>query len=175
MELARNSSVRMSTVNKVRNILNYSNKGKEVIERTEDLIQEEDVNKMLEVGFKQVRKKNLYSEGFLDSFKSSLYVYKDEFTIGAVNNREEVTLISPQSAKEWKKNGYSAIHLGVIIIGVLSQTRAGLDTKAHLYLYDGRFSNHEQAQLATAEVDLRNKVAVVGCLPWYRYRYKRIL
>ena len=148
-----------------RNILNYSNKGKEVIEKTEDLIQEEDVNKMLEVGFKQVKKKNLYREGILDSFKSSLYVYKDEFTIGVVNNREEITLISPQSAKEIMKNGYSAIHLGVVIIGVLSQTRAGLDTKAHLYLYDERFNDHEQAQLATAEVDLRNKVAVVGCLP----------
>ena len=63
------------------------------------------------------------------------------------------------------KNGYSAIHLGVVIIGVLSQTRAELDTKAHLYLYDERFNDHEQAQLATAEVDLRNKVAAVGCLP----------
>ena len=145
MELARNSSVRQSTVSKVRNILSYSNKGKEIIEKTEDLIQEEDVNKMLEVGFKQVRKKNLYQEGILDSFKSSLYVYKDEFTIWVVNNREEITLISPQSAKEIKKNGYSAIHLGLVIIGVLSQTRAGLDTKAHLYLYDERFNDHEQA------------------------------
>ena len=74
-----------------------------------------------------------------------MYVYKDEFTIGVVNNREEITLISPQSAKEIKKNGYSAIHLGVVIIEVLSQTRAGLDTKAHLYLYDERFNDHEQA------------------------------
>ncbi|KAK2663017.1 hypothetical protein Ddye_001591 [Dipteronia dyeriana] len=120
---------------------------------------------MLQVGFKQVQKKNLYKEGILDSLKSSLYVYKDEFTIAVVKNREEVTLISPQNAKEIKKNRFSSIHLGVIIIGILSQTRAGLDTKAHLYLYDGRFSNHTQAQLATAEVDLRNKVAVVGCLP----------
>ena len=126
MELTRSSSLRLPVASRVRNILNYSNRGKEIIEKTEDLIQDEDVNKMLEVGFRQVRKKNLYQEGILDSFKSSLYVYKDEFTIGVVNNREEITLISPQSAKEIKKNGYSAIHLGVVIIGVLSQTRAGL-------------------------------------------------
>ena len=99
MELVRTSSTRIPVASRVRNILNYSNKGKEIIEKTEDLIQEEDVNKMLEVWFKQVTKKNLYQEGILDSFKSSLYEYKDEFTIGVVNNREEITLISPQSAK----------------------------------------------------------------------------
>ena len=37
--------------------------------------------------------------------------------------------------------------MGVIIIGLLSQTREGLDTKAHLYLYDSRFYDHEQAQI----------------------------
>ena len=55
--------------------------------------------------------------------------------------------------------------MGVIIIGLLSQTREGLDTKAHLYLYDSRFYDHEQAQIASTELDLRNKVAVVGYIP----------
>lgn len=31
----------------------------------------------------------------------------------------------------------------VTIVGVLGQTREGLDTKAHLYLYDIRFCNYE--------------------------------
>ena len=46
------SSIKTPVASRVKNILNYSNKGKEIIEKTEDLIQEEDVNKMLEVGFK---------------------------------------------------------------------------------------------------------------------------
>ena len=58
MELARTSSIKTPIASRVKNIINY--KRKEIIEKTEDLIQEEDVNKMLEVGFKQVRKKNLY-------------------------------------------------------------------------------------------------------------------
>ena len=53
----------------------------------------------------------------------------------------------------------------IIIIGILSQARKGRDTKAHLYLYDSRFYDHEQAQIASAEVDLKNKVAVVRCIP----------
>ena len=55
--------------------------------------------------------------------------------------------------------------MGIIIIGILSQAREGLDTKAHLYLYDSSFYDHEQSQIASAEVDLKNKVAVVGCIP----------
>ena len=53
----------------------------------------------------------------------------------------------------------------IIIIGILSQTREGLDTKIHLYLYDSKFYEHEQAQTASAEVDLKNKEVVVGCIP----------
>lgn len=45
------------------------------------------------------------------------------------------------------------------------QARKGLDTKAHLYLYDSRLYDHEQAQIASAEIDLRNKIAAVGCIP----------
>ena len=63
-------------------------------------------------------------------------MYKHEFKLAVVNNREEVRLISPQSTKKLKKNGFSDIHLGVVVIGILSQTRAGLDTKAHLFFYD---------------------------------------
>ena len=47
MELTRSSSLRLPVASRVRNILNYSNKGKEIIEKTEDLIQEEDVIKCL--------------------------------------------------------------------------------------------------------------------------------
>lgn len=40
-----------------------------------------------------------------------------------------------------------------------------MDTKAHLYLYDSKFYDHEQAQIVSAEVDLKNKIAVVSCMP----------
>ena len=63
----------------------------------------------------------------------------------------------------------------IIIIGILSQARKGRDTKAHLYLYDSRFYDHEQAQISSAEVDLTNKAAVVGCFTQYRYKHKWIL
>ena len=61
--------------------------------------------------------------------------------------------------------------MGIIIIGILNQAREGLDTKTHLYLYESRFYDHEQAQIASAEVDLKNKVVVVGCMPIYIYEF----
>ena len=57
------------------------------------------------------------------------------------------------------------MHMGVIRIGFLSQAREGLDTKAHLYLYDSRFYDHEQAHIVSAELDLKNKIVVVWCIP----------
>lgn len=35
----------------------------------------------------------------------------------------------------------------------------------YIYIYNSRFSDHEQTQIATGKIDLRNHIAVVGCLP----------
>ena len=45
----------------------------------------------------------------------------------------------------------------IIIIGILSQAREGVDTTTRLYLYDSRFYDHEQAQIASADLDLKIK------------------
>ena len=54
--------------------------------------------------------------------------------------------------------------MGIIVIGILGQAREGLDIKAHLHLYYSSFYDHEQAQITSGKVDLKNKVAVVGCM-----------
>ena len=142
MELSRHSSVNAIVLEKIKQSLNFSNKGKEIIERIEDIIEIDEAYKLLEKGFDQIKKKNLYNSRIKENFKNSIYMYTDESKIEAVNKMQEFTLISKEGRNYLKKQKFTDIHMGVIIIGLLSQTREGLDTKTHLYLYD-----HEQAQI----------------------------
>ena len=48
MKLARNSSVDVTLTERITKSLSFSSKGKEIIERTEDIINEEDLDKLLE-------------------------------------------------------------------------------------------------------------------------------
>ena len=50
--------------------------------------------------------------------------------------------------------------MGIIVIGTLCQLREGLDTKTHIYVYDNIFYDHAQAQIASAKIDVKNKVVV---------------
>ena len=45
MELSRHSSVNATVLEKIRQFLKFSNKGKEIIERTEDNIEVDEANK----------------------------------------------------------------------------------------------------------------------------------
>lgn len=72
--------------------------------------------------------------------------------------------MSIKGKEYWKSQNYLDIHMSVIIIGLLGQSRVELDTKPHVYIFYGRFSDHEQAQIATAKIDFQNKITVVGCL-----------
>ena len=45
---------------RLRRPLSFFSKGKETIERTEDIIDEQDPDKLLERGFEQIKKKRLY-------------------------------------------------------------------------------------------------------------------
>ena len=57
MELFRHSSVNATVKERIRQSLNFSSKGKEIIERTEDIIDIDEADKLLEKGFDQIKKK----------------------------------------------------------------------------------------------------------------------
>ena len=80
---------------------------------------------------------------------NNLYVYMYEAKLVVVNRWEWSTLISPIGKDYLRKETYTNIHTGIIVIRILSQAREGLDSKQHLYLYDSRFYDHEQAQIAS--------------------------
>ena len=101
----------------------------------------------------------------MSKINNSLYIYLDEIKLFVVNRREELTLISPVGRDYLKKQNYTYIHMRRIVIGILSQAREGLDTKAHLYLYDNRFYDHKQTQIVNAEAYLKNKLTIVGYIP----------
>lgn len=101
----------------------------------------------------------------MSKMNNSLYVYTNETKLAVVNKREELTLISPTGRNYLRKQNYTDIHVWIIVIGILSHAREGLDTKAHLYLYESRFYDHEPVQIINADIDLKYKVAVVGCIP----------
>ena len=78
MELSRHSSVNAIVLEKIKQSLNFSNKGKEIIERIEDIIEIDEAYKLLEKGFDQIKKKNLYNSRIKENFKNSIYMYTDE-------------------------------------------------------------------------------------------------
>lgn len=43
--------------------------------------------------------------------------------------------MSTKGKEYLKQQNYIDVHMGVIIIGLLGQTRSSLDTKAHVYIY----------------------------------------
>ena len=79
---------------RIRRSLSFSSKGKEIIERTKDIIDEQDPYKLLEKGFEQIKKKRLYNEGWKSKLNNSLYIYTNETKLSIVNKQEELTLIN---------------------------------------------------------------------------------
>ena len=69
MELSRHSSANPTVLKTIRQSLNFSNKGKEIIERTEDIIEIDEADQSLENGFKQIKKKNLYNSEIKEKLK----------------------------------------------------------------------------------------------------------
>ena len=57
MDLVRNSRIDVNMAERLRRSLLFSSKCKEIVERTEEIIYEHDPNKLLERGFKHIRKK----------------------------------------------------------------------------------------------------------------------
>ena len=58
MDLVRNSRINVNMVEIFKKSLSFSSKHKEIVERTENIIDEHDPNKLLERGFEHIRKKD---------------------------------------------------------------------------------------------------------------------
>lgn len=54
---------------------------------------------------------------------NNLYIQTDETKLVVINRREELTLISPIGRAYLRKKNYADIHMGIIVIGILSQGR----------------------------------------------------
>ena len=53
----------------------------------------------------------------------SLYIYTNETKLSVINRREKLTLIGPIGRDYLRKQNYTDIHIGITIIGILSQAR----------------------------------------------------
>ena len=95
---------------------------------------------------------------------NNLYSYKYETKPSMVNRREELILTSPVGRDYIRKKLYIYTYANNSNSN-FSQAKKHLDTKAYLYLCDSKFYDHEQAQIVSAEVDLKNKIVVVSCIP----------
>ena len=92
-----------------------------------------------------------YNEGLMQKINNSLYICIDETKLVIVHRREELTLITPADKDYIRKQNYIDIHMGIIVIRILSQVKEGLDSKALLCLYDSRFYDYEQFQIASVK------------------------
>lgn len=75
--------------------------------------------------------------------------------------QKELTLISPIGRDYLRELNYIDIHIEIRVIGILSQARKRLDIKvrAHTqtHIYDSRFYDNKQAQIANVKIDLKIK------------------
>ena len=76
-------------------------------------------------------------------------------------------MLSNPTIEQLRKSNYSQIHVETILIGIAELTRAQVRTKALVYIYDDKWDNHQQAAIATVEVDLSTNLAIIGCIPNY--------
>ena len=88
MNLIRNSRININMAERIKRSSSFSNRGKEIIKRTRDTIDEQDLDKLLERGFEQIRKKRLCNEALMSKINNSLYIYADETKLSVVNRRE---------------------------------------------------------------------------------------
>ena len=88
MDLVRNNRIEVNIAERLRRSLLFSSKGKKRIKVTEDIIDEQDPNKLLKRGFEQSKKKRLYNKGLMSNLNNSLYIYTDKTKLSVVNRRE---------------------------------------------------------------------------------------
>ena len=146
----------------------FKRKGKEIV-RAEDIYpNEEEAQEFLRTGFErsQKNKHNLYQLGLFES-KNKIVSSISQHEISYIDKEVTLNLLSREAINELSKTNYNQIHIGTILIGLAGLTRAQVGTKTFVYIYDDRWDNHQQAAIATAEVDLSTNLAVIGCIPNY--------
>lgn len=146
----------------------FRRKGKEIV-RTEDIYpNEEEAQDFLRKGFlrSQRNKYNLYQLGRFEN-RNSIVSSISQHEVSCIDKEVTLNLLSNPAIEQLRKSNYSQIHIGTIMIGIAGLTRAQVGTKALVYIYDDRWDNHQQAAIATAEVDLSSNLAVIGCIPNY--------
>ena len=86
-----------------------------------------------------VRGEQLYKLGIFD-FQNKIYDHYDEVEICCPNNDAQVVLdlITEESYTKLLQSGFTVIHIGLILIGIIEMQRKGLGTKVMASLVDTR-------------------------------------
>ena len=66
-----------------------------------------------------------------------------------------------------KKKTYKYMHLGVILIGIIGLHRKEIEALVNINLLDTRNNSIRQALLVSAEVNMNQNYAIIGCIPQF--------
>lgn len=111
----------------------------------------------------------LYKHGILD-FQNKIYEHYDEVEVCCPNNEAQVVLdsITKESYVKLLESGFSVIHLGMFLIGIIGMHSKGLGTKALVSLVDTRHIDlMAKAIIGVMEPYMNNNLEIVYLTPYY--------
>ena len=111
----------------------------------------------------------MYQLGLFEN-RSRIVSSISQHEVSCIDKEVTLNLLSKEAVTYLRKLNFSQIHIGTILIGIAGLTRAQVGTKALVYIYDDRWDNHQQATIATTEVDLSSNLAVIG-----KHKNKKII
>ena len=152
------------------NIRRFTFKTKKHISRTEMLLTpEQQADKIRHQNVQLIPGEQLYKHGIFD-FQNKIYEHYDEVEICCPNDDTQVVLdlLTEESYTKLLQSGFTVIHLGLFLIGIIGMHRKGLGTKVMASLVDTRhMESMSRAVIGLMEADMNNNLEIVYLTPDY--------
>ena len=99
---------------------------------------------------------------------SKITRFLNQHTISSIGNIVYLDLVSPETKHKLLKNKTDKyMHLGIILIGIIGLHRKEIGALININLLDTRNNTVGRALLASAEVNMNQNYAVIGCIPQF--------
>ena len=115
---------------------------------------------------KAVKEVTPYKKQLVQNYKITRFL--NQHTISSIGNIVYLDLVSPETKHKLLKNKTDKyMHLGIILIGIIGLHRKEIGALININLLDTRNNTVGRALLASAEVNMNQNYAVIGCIPQF--------
>ena len=115
---------------------------------------------------KAVKEVTPYKKQLVQNSKITRFL--NQYTISSIGNIVYFDLVSPETKHKLLKNKIDKyMHLGIVLIGIIRLQRKEIGALTNINPLDTRNNIVGQALLASAEVNMNQNYAVIGCIPQF--------